>query len=94
MTSGKNLTTSLLSEPNVLSTIGNRFSKAVSALDTKSSISFPKSASGFDKPATRFSHDVFVIANEPCKVSAASLAVVPVMPISVCTTWIASTMSA
>ena len=42
------------------------------------------------KPAVKFWSAAFMESNEPLTVSLASLAVVPVMPISVCVTWIAS----
>ena len=73
---------------------GIRLSAAAPAESMNSLTSSPMSASGLAIPATRFSQADFVIAREPCIVDAASLLVVPVMPISVCITWIASTISA
>ena len=66
---------------------------AVSALSTKFPISVSRSALSSAMPVTRFCHADFMEDTLPEIVVDASLAVVPVIPISVCTIWIASTMS-
>ena len=79
---------------NAVPILGAMFSAAVFTLPTKLSINVPKSASSFASPVTRLLHADFADAMLPEIVSDASFAVVPVIPISVCTTWIASTISA
>ena len=58
------------------------------------SVSCEKSTSSRPRPVRKFSHDALAMPMEPEMVVAASLEVVPVMPISDCTVWIASTTSA
>ena len=62
---------------------------AVFALSTTLLISSPKSAFLSASPNIRLSQAADKAPAEPEIVSAASAAVVPVIPISVCTTWIA-----
>lgn len=67
---------------------------AITALSTSWSVSAPTSAPSSARPASQFCQDARMLATEPEMVVAASCAVVPVMPISVCTIWMASVMSA
>ena len=66
--------------------LANVFAELIKSFNASS-----KSASGFASATIKFSHAAFVIPNDPCKVVAASFAVVPVIPICSCTTWIAFT---
>ena len=61
---------------------------------TRLSTDLPMSADGLAKSPMRFCHAALVELSEPSMVVPASLAVVPVMPISCWTMWIASVMSA
>src|SRR5699024_4423379 len=49
-------------------------------------------APSLPNPAAKSWNDAFIIPNEPLTVSSASSIVVPVTPISVCTSWMASTI--
>src|SRR5699024_5516907 len=49
-------------------------------------------APSLPKPAAKSWNDAFIIPKEPLTVSSASSIVVPVTPISVCTSWMASTI--
>ena len=53
-----------------------------------------KSTSSRPRPVRKFVQAAFAMPMEPEMVVDASLAVVPVIPISSCTVWMASTMSA
>ena len=91
---GTIFSTSVPMPPSAVSTLGSTLSAAVSTLSTKLFISPSKSWLLSAMPTSRFFHAALADAMEPCIVVDASSAVVPVMPISVCTTWMASTMSA
>ena len=80
---GTSLPTSFTALVRLRFTAGRRFLKAVSALDTTLSNSFPMSAFGSASPVIRFSHAAFMADIEPEIVFSASSAVVPVTPISV-----------
>ena len=76
--------------PSRLPSIGMALASSVDALSTISPKIAEKSASGSASATSRLSHDAFMALNDPCIVVEASCAVVPVMPSSVCMTWIAS----
>ena len=88
--------------PSAVSIFGRRFPitpplpsvPSPTIVFTRLSIADSKSASSLAMLVTRFSHADFIDPIEPCTVLPASCAVVPVMPISVCTMWMASVISA
>ena len=69
------------------------FFNAVVIDETKLSTA-PLTFSPVPNATKKFSHDAFAVLTLPSMVSALSFAVVPVIPISVCTSCIAVTMSA
>ena len=75
------------------STIGVTFFTTLLKLLVTSFTSLPMSAFSLPRPANKFCMAALVLPHEPLMVSAASFAVVPVMPISVWMTWIASVIS-
>ena len=76
------------------STIGVTFFTTLLKFFVTSFTSLPMSAFSLPRPANRFCMAALVLAHEPLIVSAASFAVVPVIPISVWMTWMASVTSA
>ena len=82
----------LPNETAISPTLGTTFRPAVMTDSTSWSVRAPMSASSFPSPVSQFCHEAFIIVMLPSMVLAASAAVVPVMPISVWTTWIALTM--
>ena len=62
---------------------GTMFPAAVDTLSTRLSMSVPRSAVSSPTPVSRFFHAALAMLKLPEIVLAASLAVVPVMPISV-----------
>ena len=73
---------------------GITFSPTVTILSTKFPMYSSRLAFSSPNAVTRFCHALFIDDTDPCIVVLASFAVVPVIPISVCTMWIASTISA
>ena len=80
-------------ESNTVEITGRILSAAVVTDDKRFPVNCAISALLFPIPVTQFSHAFFAEFTLPSIVVLASSAVVPVIPISVCTTWIASTMS-
>ena len=78
----------------ICSILGRMLSAAVAALERNVSVSCPRSAFSSAMPVTRFSHAALALLTDPSMVEDASCAVVPVMPISCWTKWMASTISA
>ena len=78
----------------ICSTRGRMFLKTVPAASATSVKSCPKSAFSSASPAIRFEYAPFIMPMDPEIVLAASACVVPAMPICVCTSWIAETISA
>ena len=77
----------------IVCTRGRMFSAAIMAESIKLFTSASKSAFSSAIPVSRFCQAAFVALTLPLIVVMASLAVVPVIPICVCTSWIACTMS-
>ena len=78
----------------ICATLGATF-VATAPIDSSSCcVSCEKSTSSRPSPVMKFSHAAFAMPMEPLIVVAASLAVVPVMPMFSCTVWMASTTSA
>ena len=77
----------------MVSTLGRMFSAATMAESMKLFTSDSKSAFSSASPVRRLDQAAFVALTLPLIVVMASLAVVPVIPICVCTSWIALTMS-
>ena len=77
-----------------VSTTGSTFSATVPTLSISWAESSLMLALSLPKPVTKLLHAAFMALTDPSMVVLASSAVVPVIPISVWTVWMASTMSA
>jgi len=79
---------------NIISILGNKFLNAISTESINSLNNLSKSALSSAIPVNKFCHDAFIELTEPCIVSLASLAVVPIIPICFWVTEIAFTIFA